>query len=175
MVCKDCVRDIPKHRIDPGVNQRNFYVDDHNCRWNGRMCPDCHRNDSDVRRRAKGLPTVDESKNPRRQKGRLAERQVATYFEALGFHVELTRLTGPDLIGISGNVEFTVEVKSAVRSRQGSKSWFVAPVYPARRNDDKIAIVLPDGRIHVEDMEAHLRKCNPSGQRFVTHMVEVTA
>jgi Holliday junction resolvase-like predicted endonuclease len=142
--------------------------------WNGNTCPGCTNQTKTVRRRKNGILARKDIKEPRFQKAVKTESIVAKWFEQKGFTVERTKSAGPDLICKAGSVELKVEVKSACLDTQKGKAyWKVGKVHPKRIRDDLVAIVMPSQRIHFEDMETHLLKCDRSGNRQITRLVQL--
>jgi hypothetical protein len=102
------------------------------------------------------------------QDGDNYEYHVAGYFEKNGWNVacsESESQNGYDLVCIKDNKYITVEVKKAFFS---CRSWRVTPVSRKSRNSRYIAIVLPDGFIHIESMKDHMALCSKNGNRCVT-------
>lgn len=98
------------------------------------------------------------------------ELVAAEFFRSLGFSVEVGHGAGPDLFCEAGNLSYTVEVKKAGLN---SRRWRVGNVKPARKKDDLVAIVLPNGRVYIDSMEHHLDACTPrDGSRSVTRIVK---
>lgn len=174
---RDCSRCLePKWSVRAGRHSsrpKNFvYTDISGSKWLSTICPDCRKSVHSERDRARGVTSRDDSLDPRVRKARDAEMLVARHFEAQGYQVVTTLRTGPDLTCSKDGETFTVEVKSAIKMAvNGSILWASAKVMRSRTGDNLIAIVLPDGSIHIEPMSEHLLKCNKSGQRMVTMLV----
>lgn len=62
-------------------------------------------------------------------------------------------LHGPDIICEKAGRLLFVEVKAAYTN---GSSWMVTSVYPNRRGDDFVAIVLPGGKVILDSMRNHL-------------------
>lgn len=93
------------------------------------------------------------------------------FFKRLGFQTSTSRnpsANGTDLHIRKNNKYFSVEVKSAFYS---SRSWRVNKTL--RVHDDYIAIVFPNGEIHIESMKDHLMKCNSVGNRAVSNLAAI--
>jgi hypothetical protein len=101
-----------------------------------------------------------------------AEKIAAEWFRSRGWAVEHGHGAGPDLVvrfPPDGAVLAHVEVKQAFR---GTRCWMVPFVKPSRKADDLIAIVMPNGAVHVEYMRTHLEKCGAYGNRSITKIVK---
>lgn len=151
--------------------ERRYYYDDKDRRWNGKRCPDCHNQDADKRRRAKGRDTVDTCMEPTRRKGRLAEKLVADYLGQLGFAVTLTKYGGYDIVASTRGALYKIEVKSTVKYK-GKDYYLTGRVWPDEQDADLVVIVLPSGKLWIDTMVEHLRHCAPtSGHRYITSIV----
>jgi hypothetical protein len=138
--------------------------------WNGNHCHACSLSRS---RKHMGFGARGSSKNPKSTATKVAvraERRAAKFFESLGFKVEIGHGAGPDLFCDLGPWTYTVEVKLA--GKNGSR-WRVGRVMEARKRDDLVAMVLPNGRVYIDSMEHHLSKCVPSdGTRSIWPIVK---
>lgn len=168
--CRSCslLKEKIKSEREP-THSRWVYRDENGKRWSGRLCPSCKEEYSLNWRRDNGYLPIDEVLYSTTKKGRMAEKTVQTYFEQMGAIVKITKTKGPDLLVKLGNKTFTVEVKSASPNGTG---WRIAPVSDLRKNDDFLAIVFPDNRIHIEFMKDHLSKVSSSGVRGVTSLLK---
>jgi hypothetical protein len=170
--CREC--GIEKTRIRSGLDSANkfIYRDENGYRWNRLQCHACYKNyrikHSRINNIHKDRSEVTDHKN---LKGFLAERVVKEFFEKNGYQVVQTSCRGPDLVLSKNGVSYTCEVKVATR-HMDSDHWFCSPIYPKRRKDDLMAIVLPGDKIHVEPMEAHLLACSISGRRRLTDIIK---
>lgn len=114
---------------------------------------------------------IDQVTHPWNIKGRQAEWTAKAHFEALGYSVEINmKVAGSDLCVLKDGTLQTVEVKSAIGMKR-ERTWIVDKVKPNRVGDDLMAIVLPDGRVHVCAMHEHLAACSPSGFRTITKLI----
>lgn len=151
----------PNHPIKHSV-----YRNDRGFSWYGQECPGCRR--ARIRNRKGQLARI-ECLSPTIAKGNEVERQAARFFRSLGFTVERGHGQGLDLYCTIGSWEYSVEVK---QSECCSKNyWRTNAVQPRRRNDDLIAIRLPNGRIYIDDMKIHQSKCTTSGRRNISNLV----
>lgn len=117
---------------------------------------------------------MDDVTVPHIAKGRRAERLVAEHFEQHGARkVEIGNgARGADIVVTTRDgITYAVEVKAATKQPVGN-SWLVHKVSDLRKNDNWIAIVLPDDSIVFETMQEHLAKCAPNGRRTVTDLVK---
>lgn len=106
----------------------------------------------------------------RYKKAKHTERIAQTYLETLGYTDFVQAMgVGPDLTAMRYGTAFTFEVKPTRRT--GVNSFSVAAVSPPRRNDDFVAIVLPNERTLLFTMEEHLAACSISGTRNVRALV----
>lgn len=97
--------------------------------------------------------------------------------QRLGFQVEVPNCPtkpGPDLEILHKPGEIyvlprpSIEVKLASLSKcKRGKAWRVNRVGALRRKDDLIAIVFPNGHVHLDAMKDHLKLCNKSGDRYL--------
>ena len=93
--------------------------------------------------------------------------------QRLGFQVAVPACPteeGPDLLlaAIPKIGTATVEVKLAGLSKCAKgKAWRVNRVGKLRQKDDLIAIVFPNGHVHLDAMRDHLKLCNKSGDRYL--------
>lgn len=171
-VCNSC--GVPKEKVRKIIPGRvkDSWVDSRGFHWSGNRCRDCILRVKRERRRRIGILPREEVTEPRFIKAVAAERLVREWFEARRFRVATTIGSGPDLTCTSGDVSLNVEVKTVSATKaKGALYWSVGPVTANRMNDDLVAIVLPSGRIHFEDMKSHLLKCRVGGHRTVTALV----
>lgn len=97
------------------------------------------------------------------------ELLASKFMESQGYTViSLAAARGPDIVCSKDGREFTVEVKRA--SATGGQ-WLTTHVYPARRNDDLVAIVMPNESVHLCSMVEHLAKAQASTVRSVRDLV----
>lgn len=99
------------------------------------------------------------------KKARDAVKSAADKFSNLGFQVATLRSVnrpGPDIEIFNSNGALRVEVKAAFKSRD---TWRIGRT--SRKQDDLIAIVFPNGFVHVEDMRDHLKSCMKDGERII--------
>lgn len=132
----------------------------------GNICRECKMR---VLRKKRGYSRRSESKKPQVVAAVGAETRAAQHFRNLGFEVEQVDSTGPDLKCRIGNFVWTVEVK---RVTKGTRNLRVGCVRPARKNDDLVAMVFPDGYVHIDSMGNHLKACCKNGTRSVTGLVK---
>lgn len=88
------------------------------------------------------------------QKAERAVRVVKADLESLGFTVVEPNdisANGADLMAMKDKVGFRIEVKAAFLSK---RSWRIKRV--TRSNDDILAVVFPNGRVHYEPMSQHI-------------------
>lgn len=132
----------------------------------GNICRECYniRN-----RKLRGTTSRDDSKKPYVVKAVNTEKLAAEKFKQLGFSVERTQFHGPDLVCTIGALTWTVEVKPVSLF---ARSWRVSSVKEKRKNDDLIALVLPNGRVYIDSMKHHLSKCGKMGTRSATAIVK---
>lgn len=129
-------------------------------------CYDCYM--AGVRAKRGTKPRL-ESQKPNIVSAIRAEKAAAKFFEEKGFHVQHGHGAGPDLIIDNGVDEpQTVEVKQPFKC---TRCWQVPRVRESRRYDDLIAIVMPNGFVHVEDMAEYMKGCNRYGSKNVTALV----
>ncbi len=143
----------------------DVFVGDNDRKIYGGICYECA---SYTSRKRLGHSLRIESKKPQVVAAVAAENKAAQYFRSLGFNVKQTEFYGPDLICTLGVITLTVEVK---RAAYQSRRWRIACVKPKRINDDLIAIVLQNDKIHIELMKDHLLKCSKCGGRAVTSLI----
>jgi len=151
----------------------NTFLNKNNEIWVNNICPNCGR---DQRRRARGQTTREESKHEFVSKGVIAEIAAQKKFESLGMKVSRTLCFGPDLTCVLGDLTWTVEVKyvgtwTSDRSAKFPK-YGVGPICEKRKNDDLVALYMPNGYVYIDDMQMHLKKCNKSGMRVLTSLVK---
>ena len=145
-----------------------IYEDKRGARWSGNFCYECAM--SKIRKQRGTRPRL-ESKNPLPRRAVEVELKAKAFFERVGCKVRHGHGVGPDLfVRRGGGPELTVEVKPVQKTKSGS--YFVSKVKPARMNDNWIAIVLPNGRVVLDDMQEHLKKCGKAGYRTVTALVK---
>ncbi len=137
----------------------------------GRICHDCRRKRMRI---YKGHEHRDVSKNLQTVIAVTSERTAEERFKRLGFEVQRTQNTGPDLICKIADLTWLVEVKRAFQyykvGRKGS--WRTRVVHPLRTKDDLIAIVLPNNYVYIDSMQNHLSLCDKNGNRAVTSIVK---
>lgn len=153
--CKQIKVKIPKLAYLDG---KIVYFDENNKRWNGNTCRDCR-----IKKEKKGR-NLDYYTH---KKGYESEKIAKKYFEYIGFRVvRPDNIWGVDLILDN---KIYVEVRSVVTVR--GKYYYIPPIKGKRRDDDIIAIVLPNKKILIEDMKSHLIQCSKSGARYLTNIV----
>jgi len=135
-------------------------------RFISQMCHDCRCVSSFKRR---GSMKRYESTKPIIKKAYETETIAKERFERLGFEVTIAKVTGPDLVCTLGNWIYTVEVKPA---NLCNGSWQSPAVCKNRKNDDLVAIVLPNKYVYIDSMEHHLASCGKFGHRTVTSIVK---
>lgn len=97
-------------------------------------------------------------------------------FEANGARVlkpKHRNANGPDLTIIKNDSAYRIEVKILYKIRSGSMQ--TGPIEEARRNDDFVAIVFPNGFVFIEPMDEFLKLANLDGRRtftFLNQLVE---
>lgn len=173
--CKHCeiVKDFIMEPRRAGT-KLNTYRNSDGRPWHGTQCPECFGKSNTARARKRGIKPRDEVIEPTQVKGRNAERIAEKHFKSLGYKTKITAGMGPDLYITKGSLTKTCEVKSCIeKSERGC--FFVQSVAPLRRGDDLIAIVLPNGLVHVEEMMSHLSKCARTGSRAVTNLIRKRA
>jgi hypothetical protein len=93
------------------------------------------------------------------------------YFKKLGYKAtEKSSVTsnGYDIVILKKDKSFTIEVKSAFYS---SRSWLIGKTFD--KENDFIAIVMPNNEIHIEDWNSHKAKCKRNGRRCITKIVNL--
>lgn len=137
--------------------------------WRDNLCGSCLKNTS---RKTKGTIPRELNPIPFIKKAVDAERAAAEKFEQMGFEVKRTDCFGPDLLCSIGPLTWTVEVKSVTETKIKDRSYYVTGrVSRRRREDDLVAIVLPNGHVLIDSMPLHLAACNNGGGRSVTKIV----
>lgn len=115
-------------------------------------------------RRRKGIPTIDESRNPLIRKARAAEKKVFRELRKLGFPGQLGNgRTGPDIILDCG---LTVEVKLVSRMPKCNR-YYVNKVENNRKRDHVI-IFVRGRKMKFQRMREHLAECPKSGVRTMS-------
>jgi hypothetical protein len=107
-------------------------------------------------------------KNSGHQKAAESIAIAAAFFRGLGFQVTNPKdpsANGPDLTIFKTSGAFNVEVKSASIS---SRAWRIKKTL--RIHDDYMAIVFPNGTVHVDTMSDHLSFCSGDGTRHLTKL-----
>lgn len=170
-VCRRC--NIEKPRIKGRFlcrSQGYQYLDGNGKRWFRTLCYECGTHERRLDSRHHGHKHVDDLVDCPTAVGRSAERKAAHFFTTQGYNVELNnKVKGPDLIITKGTTSYFVEVKAAYKHTTGT-GFNVGTIRKARRTDDLVAIVFPNGLIHVEPMEAHIMACgNKSLMRYFTN------
>lgn len=135
-------------------------------KWKDSICGDCIL---ETKRKSGGFDSRWKSKNREIMAFVESEKKAGEFFRSLGFEVEHTESYGPDLRCKIGDIEWTIEVK---RCSKSSGSWRTGKVRVARKKDDLVAIVLPNGRIYVDSMTNHLKQSDVSDRRIVTRIVK---
>lgn len=113
-------------------------------------------------------------KNKTRASHKKAEKSVnhaVNFFKKLGFSVLPRKhicANGPDLVIIKKAECFRVEVKTVVYS---TRQWKVKKNH--RPQDDYIAIVFPNGLVHIDTMKDHVKKSHNNGDRSVTDLAKI--
>ena len=96
---------------------------------------------------------------------------VVKELKTLGFTIPKEKknpnANGPDIVAVKDDI-CTFEVK---RARRSTRCWKVSKTQ--RFNDDYVAIVMPSGRVHFEEMSSHKEKCSKDGTRRVTKLVKL--
>lgn len=156
-----------KHRGN-GYCTIKVYKDQNGGTWDCRTCHSCRLRSKVLLGRKNGLVHRDEVVDPANKKGRDAERRAAAHFRDLGYEVELTNGTGPDLVIKKLGEVKTVEVKSVTNTV--GRWCFVGPVSENRKQDDLIVFVFDDGKIVVQPMQEHLSNSTKSGFRSITRL-----
>lgn len=174
--CWHCHKRKARLRTDKkGSSGGWIYVDENGSHWIGRRCPDCRRKNCRDYHHKTGISVpAEQTQNKNVQRGRATEKIAKEYFESLGFTVSQADIKGPDLVlTLPERPDFmkTVEVKPARRNGKAPNAYRVDRVCRNRRDDDFIAIVMPNGTIWIEPMDEHLKKCGPGGWRSVTKLV----
>ena len=167
--CRECGQIKTRLRAELDSFGKWVYREDNGKKWNRLQCYECAKNYARKIGISKPRHLLIDHKN---KLGFQSEIKVKQYFEKLGFKVTQTTCHGPDLILEKNGLTITCEVKTACLSH--SNCWFVTPVYPKRTNDELIAIVLPNDRIHIEKMRDHLEFCSKSGRRSITTLIRDT-
>ena len=169
-ICKECgIKEdciiVKTYRYKSAII--NTAMNSENRKWNGNFCPECNL----IRIRKKfGYTKREDSKREIIRKAVESEKLVRDFIsEKFGVSARIGHGTGPDVIFNTGNIKWSVEVK--VANKNGER-WRVNGVRPSRRNDDLIAIVLPNKRVHIEPMSDHLAQCVKSdGSRSIRHLI----
>lgn len=107
-------------------------------------------------------------KNPL-QKAKDAQGVVRKYLVMNGFEVaEVSNVSanGIDILAIKNGKGYAVEVKSVIRGDRGSR---VKKPHP---KSDLVAVVLPNGFIHIELTSDWNRLCQKDGSRSLTRLVD---
>lgn len=176
--CNSCKKDIEVEFVKKTWwrdTHKFFYkVKETGKMWSFGCCPKCkfNRHIGKPYRKANGRTN---STNARVLKGVETESVAVRHLQSIGFKIlQKHGATGPDVVCSLGDHIYTVEVKPAIPSKD-KNSWSVFPVYPKRKNDDLIAIVLPNGLVHLEDMASHHEKCCKWGKREVVDLVKEIA
>lgn len=176
ITCKGCGKSeelafvkemLSKRKSRPDSPGRTkVFIDVRGRKRRGLICPRC----VDLReRKRRGHKSLDECNYVPIKTGVKSENTAKTIFESLGFSVERGYGRGPDLYCKIGTMQWTVEVKTA---SYAARSWRVGRVVPMRKNDDLVAMVLPNGRVYIDEMQCHLSKCMKGGPRTITDIVE---
>lgn len=165
--CKYCGKTENVTRIRPKTVSRAFIgVGKDGRRWYSLFCPDCKL---DQNRRVSGKRARDGSPHAHVQAAVNAEKIAQKRFQDLGFDVERVSCHGPDLVCKLGEWVYKVEVKRATKTKTG---WVCGWVTPKRKNDDLIAIVMPNGYVYIDDMQMHNDSCDKSGKKTITKLVK---
>ncbi len=94
---------------------------------------------------------------------------VASELADFGFNIlpwKAQNANGPDITITRGGRAYTVEVKKAKITKRNSLQ--VPPIEPRRRNDDLVAIVLPNYKVLLQPMSEHLSLCTAKGYRTLS-------
>lgn len=164
-----------KSRIFSGLrpNGSRIYKESSGLLWGGHTCNSCVRREHIEKTRSKGVHKHrKDSTDPRHVRSYQSELIAAKFFKSMGYSVEQASCQGPDLTLTMGGIKLTCEVKYAGKQKDRN-SWRVAPVFPNRRSDNLIAIVLPDDSVIVQPMSYHLACCSNCGSRSVTSIVKL--
>lgn len=151
---------------------KKIYANKYGQKWCHNTCYDCTM--APIRKK-RGTVARAKSKKPRMLAAVRNERIALRFFKRLGFKVVMGHGAGPDLFCELGPLMWTVEVKVAKRGPKKTKylgTWRVERVRDSRKNDDLVAIVLPNKRVYIDSMRHHLLECGPSGDRTVTMLVK---
>ena len=175
--CSVCKEIKQKIRMEKYVYKNkptgSYFRDKNGVKWNGTQCGDC-ANKLKLKKNYEGgkRTPIDLITNPSIKKGRDSESIVQKYFEKLGYKVLINKCHGTDITIFDKKTKkkSTVEVKSVVKHNIAN-CWYVNKVRAKRKNDDLIAIVFPNNKIHIESMKSHLLKCNNGGNRTVTGLL----
>lgn len=174
--CNSCKKDIEVEFVKKTWwrdTHKFFYkIKETGRMWSFGCCPKCKFK----RHLGKPYSHADgriNSKNEKVLKSVKTEIQAVNFLRSLGFSVQTQlKVNGPDIVCSFGDQSYRVEVKPTYERKEGNKSrWYVNAVCKKRVNDDLIAIVMPNGRVHLEDMPGHLAKCYKCGRRQITELV----
>ena len=144
--------------------------------WNGRKCPDCN-NRAIVElnyKNGKHRP-IDQCRGRTQRLGRVAERIAAKELALRGYaDIELnSKVIGPDISYTINGQRLLVEVKSAIRTvSRGTAAFTTGVIRPVRQNDDLVAIVFPNNKVHIWTMREHLAGGLAQGKRSIRFLVE---
>lgn len=142
------------------------YEDRDGAQWgSANACSFCRRKQEGHRRPGKATSPVSI--------GKRAELRVADWLRGNGY-LDARAIGGagrPDVLFTDEHgMSRSVEVKKAIAA-YGGKCWQTHPVSPRRRDDDFVAIVLPNDSVILCSMIDHLALCSPSGKRAITDLV----
>lgn len=170
--CSKC--GVVKMRIRREFTDKNgikpIYVDEENKIWCASVCNDCKNKRTVSHSRKKyGQKSIDDVSYHSTRVGRNSERIAEKYFKELGYEVQITKGSGPDLIIRHYDFIATIEVKTII-TKNGIQPW-TAPVSPNRTQDDFVCLVGKDKYIFLDTMENHLKNCSPNGSRFLTKVL----
>lgn len=171
VMCRECAVVKTRIRSKRGPDKKFIYRDEAGLAWNRLQCPECRKVATTASGRARGIKPRILLTDHKNQKGVAAELAARAHFERLGYEVKMTCGKGPDLTLAKDGQTTTCEVKSVTITAKNR--GYVSGVYSARQSDDLIAIVMPNGDVHVESMKTHLASCPPCGWRTVTKLMRL--
>lgn len=104
-----------------------------------------------------------------RKKSVISQETVSIFLKDRGFTIaEVNKPTanGIDIVAIKGNHSFLIEVKSVIKS---TRSYRINKPHP---KSELIAVVMPSGDIHFEQMKDWEKLCSKDGSQRITKLVE---
>lgn len=96
---------------------------------------------------------------------------VRNYFKKMGYKTTAKSkptANGYDLVVLKDEKSFSIEVKTAFLN---SRSWQVGKTH--NKENDFIAIVFPNKKIHFELWKDHKEKCTKNGKRSLTKIASL--